>query len=57
MAFRSYLIEEITIDCADGALTRREAIRRLGSWDHRPRIGGGVRRTDDHRGYHQAGDQ
>ena len=30
MAFRSYLIEEITIDCADGALTRREALRRLG---------------------------
>jgi carboxymethylenebutenolidase len=30
MAFRPYLIEEITRDCAAGALTRREAIRRLG---------------------------
>ena len=30
MAFRPYLIEEISRDCAAGALTRREAIRRLG---------------------------
>jgi carboxymethylenebutenolidase len=30
MAFRPYLIEEITRDCVAGALTRREAIRRLG---------------------------
>jgi carboxymethylenebutenolidase len=30
MALRPYLIEEITRDCAAGALTRREAIRRLG---------------------------
>jgi carboxymethylenebutenolidase len=30
MALRPYLIEEITRDCVAGALTRREAIRRLG---------------------------
>jgi carboxymethylenebutenolidase len=30
MAFRPYLIEEITRDCAAGAVTRREALRRLG---------------------------
>ena len=30
MAFRRYLIEEIAVDCADGMLSRREAIRRLG---------------------------
>ena len=30
MAFRPYLIEEITLDCADGVLSRREALRRLG---------------------------
>ena len=30
MAFRPYLIDEITRDCAAGALTRREALRRLG---------------------------
>jgi carboxymethylenebutenolidase len=30
MAFRPYLIEEISRDCAAGALTRREALRRLG---------------------------
>jgi carboxymethylenebutenolidase len=30
MAFRPYLIEEITRDCVAGALTRREALRRLG---------------------------
>jgi carboxymethylenebutenolidase len=30
MALRPYLIEEISRDCAAGALTRREAIRRLG---------------------------
>ena len=30
MAFRPYLIDEITRDCVAGALTRREAIRRLG---------------------------
>jgi carboxymethylenebutenolidase len=30
MAFRTYLIEEITLDCAEGALSRREALRRLG---------------------------
>ena len=27
---RRYLVEEITLDCADGVLTRREALRRLG---------------------------
>lgn len=30
MALREYLIEEIALDCADGAYSRREAIRRLG---------------------------
>ena len=30
MAFRSYLIDEIALDCADGVFSRREAIRRLG---------------------------
>jgi len=30
MAFRTYLIDEISRDCAAGALTRREALRRLG---------------------------
>jgi carboxymethylenebutenolidase len=30
MALRPYLIEEITLDCADGVLSRREALRRLG---------------------------
>lgn len=30
MALRHYLIEEITLDCADGVLSRREALRRLG---------------------------
>ena len=30
MAFRPYLIEEITLDCTEGVLSRREAIRRLG---------------------------
>jgi carboxymethylenebutenolidase len=29
MAFRPYLIEEIALDCVEGALTRREALRRL----------------------------
>jgi len=30
MALRPYLIEEITLDCADGVLTLREAFRQLG---------------------------
>jgi carboxymethylenebutenolidase len=30
MAFRPYLIEEIALDCVEGALSRREALRRLG---------------------------
>jgi carboxymethylenebutenolidase len=30
MAFRPYLVEEISRDCAAGSLTRREALRRLG---------------------------
>lgn len=30
MAFRPYLIEEITLECAEGVLSRREAFRRLG---------------------------
>ena len=30
MALRRYLVEEITLDCVDGVLTRREALRRLG---------------------------
>jgi carboxymethylenebutenolidase len=29
MAFRDYLIEEIAVDCVDGAMSRREALRRL----------------------------
>jgi len=30
MALESYIIEETALDCADGLLTRREALRRLG---------------------------
>src|SRR5262245_31261287 len=30
MALWSYIAEEITLDCAEGLLTRREALRRLG---------------------------
>ena len=30
MAFRPYLIEEIALECTEGALSRREAFRRLG---------------------------
>lgn len=30
MALREYLIEEVALDCADGHLSRRDAIRRLG---------------------------
>jgi carboxymethylenebutenolidase len=30
MALREYLVEEVAQDCADGLLTRREALRRLG---------------------------
>src|SRR5262245_54855675 len=29
MAFRDYLVEEIALDCVDGAMSRREALRRL----------------------------
>jgi carboxymethylenebutenolidase len=29
MAFRDYLVEELALDCAEGALSRREALRRL----------------------------
>ena len=29
MAFRPYLVEEIALDCAEGLLSRREALRRL----------------------------
>ena len=30
MAFRPYLVEEIALDCTEGLLSRREALRRLG---------------------------
>ena len=30
MALRQYLIEEVALDCAEGLLSRREALRRLG---------------------------
>jgi len=30
MALRQYLIDEVALDCADGLLSRRDAIRRLG---------------------------
>jgi len=30
MAFRQYLIEEVVLECADGAMSRREALHRLG---------------------------
>src|SRR5687767_13547612 len=30
MALREYLIEEVALDCAEGLLSRRDAIRRLG---------------------------
>jgi carboxymethylenebutenolidase len=29
MAFRDYLVDEIALDCVDGAMSRREALRRL----------------------------
>jgi carboxymethylenebutenolidase len=29
MAFRDYLVEEIALDCVEGAMSRREALRRL----------------------------
>ena len=47
MAFRPYLIDEITRDCVAGALTRREAIRRLGllGRHRRGRGGDGCRGT------------
>jgi len=30
MALKGYIVEEVALDCADGLLTRREALRRLG---------------------------
>jgi carboxymethylenebutenolidase len=30
MALENYIVEELALDCADGLLTRREALRRLG---------------------------
>ena len=30
MALKNYIVEEVALDCADGLLTRREALRRLG---------------------------
>jgi carboxymethylenebutenolidase len=30
MALRQYLIEEVALDCVEGLLSRREALRRLG---------------------------
>ncbi len=29
VAFRDYLAEEVALDCAEGAMSRREALRRL----------------------------
>ena len=29
MALESYIAEEVALDCAEGVLTRREALRRL----------------------------
>ena len=30
MALRDYLVQEVALDCEDGLLSRREALRRLG---------------------------